>query len=417
MNNNMLGRDIAIWLLIAFLMQTGCESKKVLQETFDTDPRSRGWMFTDWDLEVHNKGGWSARFGRIGGGLTIPDQAGVLFWRSAKLEISPLTYFKIEFYAKGRGKPFVAGVSLNSEALYGRYPHKNQTRHGLLVADDWTAFKPSDNWVKRTYVTRSRVNAAFCAVRLQGTDVHFDDVTVTKVQREEVLRWADNIYRKGMPALSYAPPKNVIKSLPRTAQRLQSGKTTRIVMLGDSIMNDIANSTVDVLLEREYPGTNVKIIAAVGGGTGVDKWNDDSAYNWPDHDLDLQKGVIAQRPDLVIVGGVSNGENYSDFYELVDKIVVGVEKGFGYTPDIMLMTGALGKTTDPPGYSAKLKAVAEEKDTAFLDIRKITEQYLQKVDAKGYSRNYFYRDDIHANHYGKQLLGRVLTKCLSQSRQ
>lgn len=399
-------------LLLTIALGGRSSPGQLIQSGFDFDPRPDGWVLSDWALQIHSAGGWSASGGQPGGHAYNPGGGAGVFWRSPGADITPMDYVKVQFDAQGAGQPWVCGLGLNAAATFGRYPSANAAA-GQLVADDWTAFPSPASWTTHTYYTRARVNAAQQAIRLMGQDVKFDNVLVTAAGRDEVRAWAQSVYQSQMPPVNYIPPADRFDRLPRTASRLTSGHTFKIVMLGDSIMNDTGNSPLDVLLEGRRPGTRVEVVTAVGGGTGVDKWNSDDAYAWPSHDLNLQQAVIDQQPDLVLIGGISNGENYDDFRQLIDRIVAGVQTGAGYAPDVMLLTGAFGQNPqDPAGYAAQLHAIADEKNAAFLDMRAVTEQYFADADAQGYARDFFYRDTVHANHLGKQVLGRVLTEHL-----
>ncbi len=370
----------------------------LLDTGFDTDPRASGWVLTDWDLDVHDTGGW-----------TDTDQfiaPGDYMWQSPQFTAAPLSYFRIDFIARGTGDGFVAGMGFNPEAEFGRYPDADATA-GELVADDWTSYELTDTWQTFTYYTRARSNAVTDAVRFMGAGTEVDDVTVTTASDAEARDWYDGVYA-GIPAVTYDPGAGRFDGVEDFIGKLEAGEDVRIVFLGDSIMLDSGNSGIDVLLERMYPGSNVEIVTAVGGGTGVDKWAVDELYDWPDHDLDLDAAVIDQQPDLVLIGGISNNEAYDDFRSVIDDVRDGVQTQFGYEVDIMLMTGAFGTGSDPAGYATELASIAAEKDTAFMDMRAAWTAYMADAALAGYDSTYFYRDGVHANAYGKQVIGRIM---------
>jgi hypothetical protein len=297
-------------------------------------------------------------------------------------------------------------VGYNPATTWGRYPHANW--QGLLAADDWTVLPAQPQWQTNSYCTRALVNATACGIRLCGGDV--DDVSVAAVSRAEVCAWADATYAT-MPPLAYVPSPDRFRALNRTRSRLRQRQAVTVVLLGDSLMNDTCNSTFDVLLERAYAyegSTRIRALPAVGGAAGVDKWAADAAWNWPQTDLDLQQAVIGQQPDLVILGGISNGTNYGAFGVVLDRILAGVNQQFGYTPDLLLLTGAFGIGADPPGYAEQLRALAGQRAMGFMDLRSVWLDYVTAAEGLGVARSRFYRDATHANHLGKQFLGRAL---------
>ncbi len=125
-------------------------------------------------------------------------------------------------------------------------------------------------------------------------------------------------------------------------------------------------------------------------------------------DLDLQQSVIDQQPDLVIIGGISNGTKYDAFATVIDRIRSGVIQQFGYNPDILLLTGAFGAASDAEGYADKLHALAGQQSVAFMDMRSTWSNYMAFARSQGMPQGLFYRDAVHANQLGKQFLGRTL---------
>jgi lysophospholipase L1-like esterase len=246
-------------------------------------------------------------------------------------------------------------------------------------------------------------------------------VRVQPASRLAVHNWADRLYA-AMPPIGYQPPADRFDRLRRVRSKLREGRDVTIICLGDSIMNDTGNSTLDVLLERAYRyrgDASVRVLTAVGSGAGMQHWNDDLNRNWPGQDLDLAQAVLARKPDLVMIGGISTRGGFHHFEQIVDRIRVGVEGRYGYWPDVLLMTGPFGRRADSPAWrerrrvrqaesSAALREVARRKHTAFFDIAGAVDRYIADAQEAGWQPADFYRDGVHANHYGKQLLGRLL---------
>jgi hypothetical protein len=298
-------------------------------------------------------------------------------------------------------------MGYNTNTGWGHYP-STSAQYGELQDDDWTTFSPSVEWTPRTFYTRARANARNCSVLFMGDQAQFTNVVLTTAQNSDVCAWADSAYAS-IPPLQLTPSSQRYQNLSRTRGKLAAGQTVRLVFVGDSIIQDMANSTLDVLLERVYPGALVQLITASGGGAGMDKWDTDSAWRWPDVDLNLDEAVIEQQPDLVLLGGISSSSGWqSHFPSMIEKVRGRIQARWGYSVDVMLTTGAFGTGADAPGFDAGLQTISQQYSTSFLDLRAVTEAYFAAAAQAGYTRTFFYRDVTHANYFGKQILGRIL---------
>lgn len=382
-------------------IKLGSSSIILEQKAFDPAAYAAGWRVTNWQLSEKAEA-------LVGSGILNDGE----FWQSPGLDITPLHYFKVEVTTEGEGQPFVGGYGINVAATWGRYPHEAAVG-GELVADDWTAWDPDPegNLVRRIYFSRARVNALKSGVRLMGSGVKFSEVRVSHATNEEVLQWADELYQSEMVPLEWAPSEKADVICPKSAAVLAGGGRLRVVFLGDSIMNDSGNSTVDVLLQRAYPGSEVEVITAVGGGTGAGAWLNDDKTEWPKHDLDLREAVTLTRPNLVLIGGISHGRTWAEVVPaLIGKIRTYAAQEQISEPEILLLTGAFGEKTDMPAYAEGLAAIASDTSCGFLDLRAISEAYFIEAANGGMPREHFLRDRLHANHRGKQLMGRIFLR-------
>jgi hypothetical protein len=185
---------------------------------------------------------------------------------------------------------------------------------------------------------------------------------------------------------------------------LQTGGTLRVVMLGDSIVNDTANSAFDVRVERLYPGAKLNIVTSVRGGTGCQYYKE--ANRVKEYVLDL-------RPDLLIIGGISNSDA-----ESVRSVIRQVRDKMN--PEILVMSGAVG-SIDPrnkPGWSpvvspdgtdyrCRLMRMAQEEGVEFLDMEGAWGTY---ISGAGKPWEFFTRDTLHANERGRQVLATILER-------
>lgn len=225
---------------------------------------------------------------------------------------------------------------------------------------------------------------------------------------ERTLEQIQKAYAE-MPPVRYGPPAGRWEKLPQTKLRLTAGGTLRVVMLGDSIVNDTSRSGWTYVVERRHPTCTIDKITSVRGSTGC--W-------WYREPGRVQKFVLDHAPDLVIIGGISHRNDLDSIREVIRQIRETA------APDFLLMTGAFGsvdprdetqwqKINDPRHYSdyrKGLENLADEVHAAFLDMEAAWGRYVRD---SGKELDWFKRDPIHANERGEQILGHILANYLS----
>lgn len=277
------------------------------------------------------------------------------------------------------------------------------------VDDIYGGVEPSTQWAEQEYCFRGREGGR--TFRLQFIShgiVDVRDVEVERVTASEVRRWADRFY-EDLPPLQYAPARERWEHLLRTMDRLRRGGVLRVVMLGDSIINDTNNSNWDALIGRQYPHCRIQVITSVRGSTGC--WY----YQEPEA---LKTYVIDRRPDLLIIGGISHRQDL----DAIRKVILGAKQATDC--EVLLMSGPMGAdwrpydpanpdralapaTYDGDPFNERLAVLADETDVAFLDMNTVWHQYLA---ASGKPWRWFHRDAVHANDRGKQILARILER-------
>lgn len=348
-------------------------------------------------------------------------------WRSPAIEVEPFQYVRLDLEMLGGG--FVGVYSVNGAATFGRSP-ASVRMPGRLVADDWTRFDAEENagWAWRTYYSRARCNAQAVGVEIAYGRAR--RLGLRRADRAEVARWYDRLYA-AMPPIAYRPSPDRFARLRRVHARLRRGQDVKIVLVGDSIMNDTGNGGLDVMLERAWgydlsegeARPRVRLVTAVGSGAGMHHWSDDTSGGARGRDLNLAQGVLARKPDLVILGGISTWGPSRVWMELIDKVRLGVEGRYGYWPDVMVMTGPFGSADRRPEEAAAadrlarraaaVRKIADERHAAFFDLKGAAEAYFDRYRADGGELRDLYRDRVHANHFGKQLLARLMLARLS----
>jgi alpha-L-fucosidase len=212
-----------------------------------------------------------------------------------------------------------------------------------------------------------------------------------------------------IPPVQYRPPAERWEKLPKTRKALMEGGTLRVVMLGDSIVNDTSRSCWNLIVERRHPKCRIEKTTCVRGSTGC-WW-----YKYPGR---VQKYVLDHNPDLVLIGGISHRNDVESIREVIRQIQEESK------PDLLLMTGAFGSTdprqddqwqkiTDAGRYSdyrKGLEKLAGETGAAFLDLEAA---WAECIRDSGRDLASFKRDAVHANGQGEQILGHILANYLS----
>ncbi|HUT45042.1 MAG TPA: SGNH/GDSL hydrolase family protein [Sedimentisphaerales bacterium] len=248
----------------------------------------------------------------------------------------------------------------------------------------------------------SLVVVLFLAVSLAADD----GIIIRKNQR--TLEQINGIYSQ-MDPVRYSPPPYRWKNLPRTRKLLTDRDTLRVVMLGDSIVNDTSRSCWNLLVEKRYPECKIDKITSVRGSTGC--W-------WYKEPGRVRKFVLEHKPSLVMIGGISHRGDIDSIREVIRQIRAASDA------DILLMTGAFGNV-DPRDddqwqrisdrdhfseYRKGLELLARGTGAAFVDLEIAWAGYVRE---SGKDLDFFKRDPIHANERGEQILGHILESYFS----
>ena len=156
-------------------------------------------------------------------------------------------------------------------------------------------------------------------------------------------------------------------------------------------------------LQEAHPKAEIRGTVYVRGSGGCQHFKEEGR---------ILKNVVPRKPDLVVIGGISQKD-----IESIREVVQELRKRLPEV-EILLVTGVFG-TTDPRDdkalaqsphsgtgeYGRKLQALAEEESCAFLDM---TTPWAEYIRSSGLHPHLFYRDAVHANEYGEQILSKIL---------
>jgi lysophospholipase L1-like esterase len=288
-----------------------------------------------------------------------------------------------------------------------------------LTSDHYSGLDASDSWIVQEFYFRARHDAKTCQLWFHplepsSADLCLSSVRVARATRAEVARWADRVYAQ-LPPLKFTPPADRGARLPRTREALRTGRPLRVVMLGDSIINDTSNSAWEVLLERTCPKARIEIVTSVRGGTGCQYYRLENR---------VQEYVLRHKPDLLIIGGISNGFDVEAMRSVIHQV-----RRQNASVEILVLSDPVGVHGDPrawplmivePGeagdetrkrlaalgpYREGLREMAAEEAVEYFDVATIWDTYIAHC---GRPYDDFLRDPVHANERGRQVLARML---------
>lgn len=348
-----------------------------------------GWRFVPSDKKrdeqefVASEGSYASKGGRLEGPAT-PCVA------------DPFAFYKLTFRSNFDEPGYYAVMFRDAEG-------KTQ------VDDIYGGVDPSTQWADQEFCFRGRENAKdFHLQFISHGTVAVRDIRVDQVSLQDAAAWADRLYAQ-LPALNYVAPAQRHRRLPKTMQKLHEGKTLRVVMLGDSIINDTNNSNWDALVGRMYPNCRIEVITSVRGSTGCWYYREDEHF---------KSYVLDKRPELLIIGGISHKQDIDAIRQVILKTQEATDC------EILLMSGPVGedwRPQDPANpdapiapleyagdlFNTELAKLADETGVAYFDMNTAWHDYL---GASGKRWRWFHRDRVHANDRGKQILARLMER-------
>lgn len=328
------------------------------------------------------------------GQVAIEPGSGLL---SAPFPVTPFQYYRIHFEAQAEGNPLIRVLYTNAS--------------GKMLSDHSTGIDRSESPQAQTTFSRAKFNSSHARILIQAgkSPILLHSLQVYSASKKEVISWAEDI-TSTLPKLpdSLSPLKPSL-FLDSVRKALRNSKQLRVVLLGDSIMNDTGNSPLDVLISRHYPGLDFQVVSSVENAKGA--WFYRSEGRVPDY-------VISKDPDLVLIGGISHQNDLDALTEVIDQIQAQSDCA------ILLLSGAVGPTGDPrlwqdppqgeipppTKWANQVRELADKKGVGFFDL----EQAWGATIMNGpYPYEHYLRDHIHANTRGQIVLARIMEQFLS----
>ena len=217
------------------------------------------------------------------------------------------------------------------------------------------------------------------------------------------LEKIDVIYA-GIDPIVYHPPAGRFANIPKTIGKLRDGGELRMVLLGDSIMGNTSGSSFELLLMRDYPKCKVIKIPSLRSSTGCKYYREENR---------VQDYVLKHNPDLLVIGGISNGGDAEAVRSVVQQVrakkpdteVLLLTPVFGAMKDDHIRTFTREVDTTKSNFRFNMQKVAAEEKCAFFDM---TGPWWTYIQASGKTYGWFMGDGVHANGRGCQIIGRLL---------
>ena len=211
--------------------------------------------------------------------------------------------------------------------------------------------------------------------------------------------------RKEMPKGSFTPPEPDWSHLSRTRHILTEGGDLCLLGMGDSIVNDTMRSAWVAKLGEAYPKADIRAWVYVRGGGACRHYMEEER---------IASHVVPLRPNLVFIGGISQGAEIENIRTVIRQLRAALPE-----VEILLATGAFGSLADPRqpeqlakapysgagDYGIKLRELAAQEQCAYLDMTTPWAEYIRSADVHPHR---FYRDRVHANEYGEQILSQIM---------
>ena len=219
----------------------------------------------------------------------------------------------------------------------------------------------------------------------------------------DTLQRIDAVYA-AMDPLAYKPPESRFAHIPATMAKLRGGGELRMVLLGDSIMGNTAASSFELLLMRDYPSCTIIKIPSLRSSTGCKYYQEDNR---------VQDYVLQHNPDLLVIGGISNGGDAEAVRSVIRQVrakkpdteVLLLTPVFGALRDDHIKNYTREIDTTTSNFRHNMMKVAVEEKCAFFDI---TGPWWEYIQMSGKTPGWFMGDFVHANERGCQIIGRLL---------
>lgn len=387
---------LTLFLVLALAAGLATATEPAFQDTFARNPLAADAPRWVWDGAA-----WERRDGKVGiahwrqedGEAWI--EVGYGMWRGPFVDLEPGALYRFACRSRAAHKGYWGVLSYDADGAE-------------IPASPYSMIPESATWTDTEAVVQIPDTATTSRVLLWPRDepILVDDLVLERIDRDRARAILDREYA-AVPPIDYHPGADRWQALPHTHARLAAGKQLRVLLLGDSVANDLGHSQFHLLVERAHGHTRVDLWNKVGSGA--------RARDYLGDDAPLTALLARYRPDLVIFGGMSSrAEDLPDLRRMAARVRASGERDFlALSATIMLprywddLQRSLERRHP---FRDGLRAAAEDDGFAAFDIGAAWERYVQTCDRP---LAWFRRDHHHANQRGKQVYGRLLAAYLA----
>lgn len=282
----------------------------------------------------------------------------------------------------------------------------------LYISEGWKEYREVIS------VQSAAVKAQIAFVTTRGISAR--NVALRRITVQEAAEWCRSLYAQ-LPEVDLEVADDSWACLPLSRELIANGEPIHVLLLGDSIVNDTWCGNVSALVCERFP--NVRMSLSVRGSTGC------NYYRAPDH---FAEYVLRHKPDMVLVGGISNGRDNADFSTAEEDLtaVIGLSRNAGIEVGIMSPPPSyeFRKTAEETSWDENIiiekydsaagktrrwqplrcdyqRAAAAKTGTAYFDL---TRAPCDAILRSGKPLGWFKRDIAHNDNRGKQLIAQRL---------
>ncbi len=364
-------RHIVVLLCCAVVLTA--RAAVVLATDFERNPLAHDDWYASWGSEPGVDVAWEAR---AEGGRCLRLTEGRIV--SPSFTVKAGQHYRLTLATKGGGRPMWAAFFMDG---YGWYQ----------AGDHYAGIDATAAWTTHAYVFTTKfpgVSARLVIDSCGPETLLVDDLrleTITPSEADAVVAAREQT----LPAIIPPAPADAAARLPRIRAKLLKGGPARVVVLGDSIGNDLSNAPLDVLLRRAYPKAAVELRFTGRGSTGYDIFQ---------RSVDVT--VVKHKPDLLILLSITNRRD-SDLAGNLQAIIDGVRAELPNL-EILLVTPHVDdfSPNQLPGSAQRevLRQLAEKNRLPMVDLLAAWQNYLQ---ATGKPLDWLLRDVVHMNERGR----------------
>lgn len=379
-------------------------ARPVFSADFETDAVAAGWKQLDTGGAVRGESGigtalcWATGDAHSGQHCLTIDAGAVprhdCGWQSPRFPLADQQYYSLTFYAR-------SSLVSPQSPFWAIFFYDDQ--RNMLETDHYSAMEQHTGWTKQEYCFGSKYRAVTANIGFRSFApglLSVDDVTVTPVDHAYVQAWANDLYAS-MPAAAIIPAVDAGKFMPNTLRKLKAGGQVHIVVLGDSIANDLSNTPFAVLLEKAFPNAQITMRFTGRGSMG-----------WRYFQQHVPERVLAHRPDLLVLFAMSDAD--TDLAPALRRVIDETRTGSPST-EVLLLTPHFNYDAEKyaageaRACGASQRAInqrlAAEEQVEFIDLLAAWEQY-GKASGKGI--RWLQRDWLHMNEYGRIFTAQVI---------